>query len=432
MNDEDIFWANLPQVSYHWLRKKLNDDEVFTEQAAIVLKRLRHGNHNHVYGSAEALLNYWAEERELTTYQRGAAIDVTDVTLYADENGQFDAAEVAVEQGWRIDRTEFIAVLTRYRMTVPHFLTAAAPSPGSGSQLTLLIDGREALPVRAIPYVTGWSVSPDEVAKGLARQIGPPFARLKDLFAYHVQADSPIRILPKEWDAVAVRLAALEKDLKTRFPDGPHESEDPRGYAAWRTAATLALPSGVFVWWDEFEREFHDAFSSENLTLRGERSGDRDLSLNPMFAPGIKERLFEGFLEGTGQMRSRDDSAAEVTSPNTAHPDDGGMTGRSPTREVKAADASTAAKNDAKPNETGSSHPEGWKQRIQAQAAEIWRRDSKFGSPTRLAIINELARWCRANGVTTAATGVFPSADYIYRHIIDKKHWTEPKGLKGK
>jgi hypothetical protein len=30
------------------------------------------------------------------------------------------------------------------------------------------INGREAIPVRAIPYVTGWDVSPDMVAQSLA------------------------------------------------------------------------------------------------------------------------------------------------------------------------------------------------------------------------------------------------------------------------
>jgi hypothetical protein len=160
MNDDDMFWVNLPRVSYHWLRKKLNDDAVFTEQAALVLKRLRHGNHNHVYGSPEALLNHWAVERELIIYERGTPIDVAGVTLYADENGQFDAAEDAVEQGWRVDRAELVALIDQHSMTVPDFLLATAASQPDPASNTVSLP-KEALGVSRNVIMGAFQVHPD-------------------------------------------------------------------------------------------------------------------------------------------------------------------------------------------------------------------------------------------------------------------------------
>lgn len=60
-------------------------------------------------------------------------------------------------------------------------------------RLTVFINRREALSVRAIPYVAGRSfLSPDEVAKQLARRVGAPFARLQNTTAFHLSGQSPI------------------------------------------------------------------------------------------------------------------------------------------------------------------------------------------------------------------------------------------------
>jgi hypothetical protein len=48
------------------------------------------------------------------------------------------------------------------------------------------INGREAIPVRAIPYVTGWDVSPDMVAQSLANSSDG--VRLDRLTAYQYVA----------------------------------------------------------------------------------------------------------------------------------------------------------------------------------------------------------------------------------------------------
>ena len=63
------------------------------------------------------------------------------------------------------------------------------------------INGREAIPVRAIPFVTGWSMSPDMVASTLAHT--DLFTRLRGIAAYHLDSNGePAPMLPKEWDGV--------------------------------------------------------------------------------------------------------------------------------------------------------------------------------------------------------------------------------------
>lgn len=65
-----------------------------------------------------------------------------------------------------------------------------------------------------------------------------------------------------------------------------------------------------------------------------------------------------------------------------------------------------------------------WKMRIQAQAAILWRATIATGAtPTKNNIKTDLAKWCRENNVTSDS-GIFPSQDYIYRHVL--RHWSPP------
>ncbi len=127
--------------------------------------------------------------------------------------------------------------------------------------LIIRIAGRDALPVRAIPYVTGWVVSPDVVARDFASCVGAPFVRLKNLVAYQLHNDEPIEVLPKEWDRYEAKFLGFEADLKSQF------ANDDQGYAAWLESAVSKLPSGVFVWFDEFERAFKKGFSPTRAML---------------------------------------------------------------------------------------------------------------------------------------------------------------------
>lgn len=155
--------------------------------------------------------------------------------------------------------------------------------------LIIRIAGRDAIPVRAIPFVTGWKISPDVVAKRLARQGDVLDRALESLVAYHLVEAVPVRLLPKEWDLACVQLDALSERLDRQFlvPEGQIRP-DAESYAEWRRESPAILPAGTFVWFDEFKRAFEVDFGPHRWTNIDEREGDRDLVLLPMLTSGAR------------------------------------------------------------------------------------------------------------------------------------------------
>lgn len=171
--------------------------------------------------------------------------------------------------------------------------------------LTVSIQGREALPVRAIPYVTGWQFSPDLVAQEFARTIGAPFAALQSVTTYHLQESTPVAVLPKEWDRVVATLAALEVRLRDLHPD------DAVGYAEWLERSTDKLPAGAFVWLDEFKAEY-SARRKRTLHIDQKREGDDNLTLSPMIEASTRQKIFEGFDESFIAANDSEDTEENI------------------------------------------------------------------------------------------------------------------------
>lgn len=70
-------------------------------------------------------------------------------------------------------------------------------------------------------------------------------------------------------------------------------------------------------------------------------------------------------------------------------------------------------------NDSGS-----WIIKIQQEAARMWTALRQSGAnPTKLNIIDDLAKWARNTGITSRS-GIYPSSSYIYRHVLRK--WTPP------
>ncbi|MBK6294567.1 MAG: hypothetical protein IPF55_09915 [Rhodoferax sp.] len=71
------------------------------------------------------------------------------------------------------------------------------------------INGREAIPVRAIPYVTGWrwprGISPDSLAKtlGIHPNERTPFDGLRTSSAYKMYLGKAVAVRPEEWNMVS-------------------------------------------------------------------------------------------------------------------------------------------------------------------------------------------------------------------------------------
>lgn len=158
----------------------------------------------------------------------------------------------------------------------------------SNKQLTVLIGGREALLVRAIPYVTGWQrFSPDFIANNLAQNFKLIWCDGNaGLTAYHLSNGIPIVVHPREWDAIVVNLKSFEAKLRQENPN------DDIGYAAWRADAVSLLPSDAFVWLDEFKKKYQA--DKESLLYFETKPSNAELILTPLLDSNTRAIVVEG------------------------------------------------------------------------------------------------------------------------------------------
>ena len=128
---------------------------------------------------------------------------------------------------------------------------------------TVKIPEREALPVRAIPYVTGWDrFTPVPLVRYLAQDPDRFTEWDKPLTAYVRRDGAPVAVAPSHWDRVLRILQSFEAQT------GP--VTDLSGDEAWLEHAAEKIPAGLFVWLDEFTdvyRAYCDKFGEKNNTL---------------------------------------------------------------------------------------------------------------------------------------------------------------------
>lgn len=100
-----------------------------------------------------------------------------------------------------------------------------------------------------------------------------------------------------------------------------------------------------------------------------------------------------------------------------------------PTPKVKAGhDDVKRAGNKAANTPDNQTPTNNWIMKVQAEATRKWKELAGMGcSPTRNSIKDDLANWCRdeKNNIKTNY-GIFPTAEYIYRHVIRKAKWKSP------
>lgn len=119
----------------------------------------------------------------------------------------------------------------------------------------VVIEGRAAIPVRAIPLLTDWNfMFPDQLVKVLSGdEVSCSFIRETPLQAWRIE-DAKVRLIPpRSWESWTKRqLDALEEELDA---SGASKEID---YQRWRNESLEVFPAGAFVWQDEFE-SFHRA-----------------------------------------------------------------------------------------------------------------------------------------------------------------------------
>jgi hypothetical protein len=190
-----------------------------------------------------------------------------------------------------------------------------APSPpvrtpacigGCALHVVIAIGSRDAIPVRAIPFATAWTLSPDVVARDLGRYFEDPPPRMYEPTAYCLGQRGTVRpMLPKEWDVVVADLAALSAELTAAG-----KSREER-HPIWRRASIRRLPAGTFLWRDEFESAFSRGYRYWGIL--DEREGDRGWTFDPVIPEDQQGDVMEGFEQCNGMVRP-----AAPTSPERA------------------------------------------------------------------------------------------------------------------
>lgn len=146
------------------------------------------------------------------------------------------------------------------------------------------LEGREIIPVRLIPFITGFNVGPHSLVKLLAHKQGlawPVFRPEDELLAYQLNFQGEAtKLLPKEWDIFVSDMDILEKRLKLQ-----EQFEDEK-YPGWRREAVKLLPARIFVWREEFEVVFQASFNRAGSTCaETRRAGSRELNFFSLYLP---------------------------------------------------------------------------------------------------------------------------------------------------
>lgn len=178
----------------------------------------------------------------------------------------------------------------------------------ASNSLTLEIGGREAIPIRAIPFITKRRLAPDELASTLAGMGRPERQSLGKLVAYHLVDGKPQPTEPRDWFGVANSLDVLKTHLRAKYPNpDPDDAYDARGVDAWHRESPLMLPKDAFVWRDEFEAAYRADFSDGNLSYPKEGELASKLTDTPMGVDDMRDMVMEGFSVNVPDSTTRGD-----------------------------------------------------------------------------------------------------------------------------
>ena len=114
--------------------------------------------------------------------------------------------------------------------------------------VVVLIDGREAIPVRAIPFVTASRLSPDTLVDLLIPVSKFPDPMQPEALRLDKGTQSWSKFDCLQWDGIRHRLQRLARELN------PKKKPDHKTQADWMDGAIERLPAGVFLWREDLER----------------------------------------------------------------------------------------------------------------------------------------------------------------------------------
>lgn len=189
----------------------------------------------------------------------------------------------------------------------------------------VLIEGRQAIPVRAIPFITGFDLPPDELAYLAAapavevRAFDSGVVEVTNhrcISTFTLNENSEHRpIAPAEWEMVEIEIQCLSQKLKA------DENTEGENRAAWRRQAVTLLPAACFVWRDEFE-DWYRRTRPITISRKYNRLPDDELfpllengsitaiensiflEYEPLIPEGLEDAVLEGFEPGACENHS--------------------------------------------------------------------------------------------------------------------------------
>ena len=165
---------------------------------------------------------------------------------------------------------------------------------GCAVNVVVTIDGQEAISVRAIPLVSNWHfMSPDILAHVLGGTGGSNVSLFGDLQSHQLENNEVLPIAEDWWAQIPLReLRALSDEF---------------GVFEWRKQSLKVLPSGVFVWKDEYQK-LHDKvwksrFSQTFCALRDCNASDEGGDSDEQIEAQIRRELTRDELVDDNSLR---------------------------------------------------------------------------------------------------------------------------------
>jgi len=157
---------------------------------------------------------------------------------------------------------------------------------GGAMNVVIDIEGREAIPIRALPWLTSWEFCAQDVVEALAHY--SKYETFQFVEAFRFEDDEPRPIARRDWER---SLQAIEEVIQANYPR-----------QKWEDEATRILPAGSWVWRDEWERAFNaSAWGPDDLEKVAEIQADNDdakdrlIDLAPNVPHNLKGVVLEGF-----------------------------------------------------------------------------------------------------------------------------------------
>jgi hypothetical protein len=241
------------------------------------------------------------------------------------------------------------------------------------------INGREAIPVRALPWMThDFHFSAQDVADALSLS-----AKFPDFSGIH-----PFLI-----DGGIVSVDFWRNEIKGKIKRLEAQRLEPE---QWQLDSLAALPAGVFVWRDEWASAYNSSpYGPDTLAALGDADDEKDIDERTLnFAPHIPLYLVQLVMEGFTQL-----SVQSVMSVDTASKQETATPGAVVT--------------------VGAFDSEAWVNKARERAAEIISRQrGKDLYPSQIHIADEIAREFRTTGVL-GTDGKPLSGATIKRHALN-------------